>query len=189
MVINMADIKSRSKTKWLIIAFWVIMIAVSFTARDKLSSNIASDTSLTATNTQAGQGQQLYEQRFNITSTEATQILIIELNNGSNILSPQWSNFTLFLTLYLNDTYASRNYTTILSRPLALKAGLTDIANAMVSKDHLDGLIYMTGQQNNLDYTKDVPDIRNEMESFIANPSTFYNFVTTNYTHNANITA
>lgn len=189
MVIIMTDVKSRSLTKWLIIVFWIIMIAVSFTARDSLTSNIASDTSLTATNTQAGQGQQLYDQRFNISSQSATQILIIELNNGSNILSPQWSNFTLYLTLYLNDTYASRNYTTILSRPLALKAGLTDIADSMVSKDHLDGLIYMTGQQKNLDYTKDVPDIRNSMKAFIANPSTFYNFVTANYTHNSQITA
>ncbi len=183
------DVKSRSKTKWLIIGFWILMIAVSFTARDKLSSNIATSNSLTDTSTQAGKGQQLYEQRFNITSNSATQILIIELNNGSNILSPQWSNFTFFLTLYLNDTYASRNYTTIISQPLALKAGLTDVADSMVSKDHLDGLIYMTGQQKNLDYTVDVKNIRNEMKGFISDPSSFYNYVTANYTHNSNITA
>ena len=185
----MTDIKSRSKTKWIIIAFWILMIAVSFTFRDKLSGGISSSTTLTDTSTQAGKGQQLYENRFNITSNSATQILIIELNNGSNIQSPQWRNFTLYLTLYLNQTYFSRNYTQIISEPLALKANYTDLASSLVSKDRLDGLIFMTGLQNNLDYKKDVPDIRNQMKDITSDPSSFYNYVTANYTHNANYTA
>ena len=185
----MTDIKSRSKTKWLIIAFWIVMIAVSFTFRDRLSGGISSSSSLTDTSTQAGKGQKLYEDRFNITSNSATQILIIELNNGSNIQSPQWRNFTLYLTLYLNQTYFSRNYTRIISEPLALAGNYTDLANSMVSKDHLDGLIFMTGLQNNLDYKKDVPDIRNQMKDITSDPSSFYNYVTANYTHNANYTA
>ena len=183
------SIKNRRRIKWLIIAFWFIMIAISITGPEKLTGNFALTSSLTDPNTESGQGQQLYNERFNITGDTATQVLIIELNNGSNIQSNQWRNFTLFLTLYLNNTYYNRNYTSIVSEPLALKAGFTDLADSMVSKDHLDGLIYMSGYQNDLNPTKDVSDIRNQMKELISDPTSFYNWVTDNQTHNANITA
>lgn len=182
------SIKNRRRIKWLIIAFWFLMIAVSISAPEKLTGNIALSSSLTDPNTESGQGQQLYNERFNVTSESATQVLIIELNNGSNIQSNQWRNFTLYLTLYLNETYYSRNYTTIMSEPLALKAGLTDIADSMVSKDHLNGLIYMSGLKDNLDSTNDVNNIRDQMKELINDPTSFYNYVTDNYTHNQNIT-
>ena len=167
------SIKNRRWTKWLIIPFWVFLIGISLTAPNKLNRSFALSINLTYPNTQSGKGQALYVQRFNLTSQTATQVLIIELNNGSNILSPQWQNFTLYLTLYLNQTYFPRNYTRIMSEPLALQAGLTDIANPMVSKDHTDGLIYMSGLQNNLNPNKDVKDIRDQMKALIADPTPY----------------
>ncbi|MFW9929550.1 MAG: MMPL family transporter [Candidatus Thorarchaeota archaeon] len=182
-------IKNRRRIKWLIIAFWFLMIAVSISAPEKLTGNIALTTSLTDPNTESGRGQHLYEERFNLTSETATQVLIIELNNGSNIQSNEWRNFTLYLSLYLNTTYFDRNYTTIFSEPLALQAGLTDLADQMVSKDRLDGLIYMSGHLDDLDPINDVHDIRSNMQDLTDDPTSFYNFVTSNYTHNENITS
>ena len=153
------------------------MIAVSFTFRDRLTGNISNSTTLTDTSTQSGKGQQIYKERFNLTSNTATQVLIIELNNQSlNIQSNQWRNFTLYLTLYLNQTYFNRNYTSIVSEPLALLGGYNDLASTMVSKDHQDGLIYMSGPQDQLDFKKDVKDIRTQMKDIIANPQSLFNF-------------
>lgn len=170
-------INGRSKRKWAIIAFWVVMIAISFTFRDRLSTGIIESTSLTDTTTQAGKGQVLYEERFNITSETATQVIVIELNNTQDITSPQWRAFTLYLTFYLNHTYFSHNYTQIYSEPLLLLANQPDIASSFVSKDKTVGLIYLTGRQDQLnDFKKDVKEIRQDLSDINNNPQILYNF-------------
>ena len=172
-----STLNGRSRRKWIIIAFWIVMIAVSFTFRDRLSSGIIESSSLTDTTTQAGKGQVLYEERFNITSATETNIIVIELNNGQNIQSNQWRNFTLFLTLYLNHTYFSQNYTQVYSEPLLLLAKQPDIASSFVSKDKTVGLIYLSGQQDQLnDFKKDVKDIRQDLSDINSNPQILYNF-------------
>ena len=153
------------------------MIVVSFTFRDRLSTGIIESSSLTDTSTQAGKGQVLYEERFNITSPTETNIIVIQLNNSQNIQSNQWRNFTLFLTLYLNYTFFSHNYTEIYSEPVLLLAHQPDIASSFVSKDKTVGLIFMSGQQDQLtDFKKDVKDIRDNLTAINDNPQILYNF-------------
>ena len=148
------------------------MIAVSFSARDKLTGGITNSSSLTDTTTQAGKGQVAYQNQFNLTSNTATQILVI--NSSQDLQTNQWRNFTLLLTFYLNQTYYTRNYTQIYSEPSLLAIGQTTFASTLISKDHTVGLILMSGLQSDLSYEADVNNIRAEMKNIIANPDILF---------------
>ena len=184
----MDTVKSRSMRKWVVIFFWILMIVISFQASDRLTTGIIESSSLTDATTQAGKGQLLYQERFNLTSNTAEQIVVIELNNSQNIQSNQWRNFTLFLTLYLNQTYYPHNYTQVYSEPILLMANQPDIASTFVSKDKTVGLIFLSGLQNQLgDIQGDVKNIRENLTNIINDPQIIYDYAI-KYTGNPLIT-
>ena len=159
-----------------IIVFWIIVVvsSIAIGSRSLLTSGVQDSTNLTNPNTESGMGQNLLKERFNITSDTVTHIIVLDLPNGSDFSLPSWQNFTLYLTLELNETFSPLNYT-VLSEPLLKMNPLTtDLASSLISKDKTSTLIYLRANK------ADVPNYRKEdvttLRDMLGHPEDVYTY-------------
>ncbi len=166
-----------------ILVIWGIIIGMSFGARELLINSVESSNEFVDNTTESGIGDSLYQQRFNATGDVLTHIVVIELPGGSgfnDITSSKWSNYTLYLTLFINNTMYKNGYTQIVSEPILRIAGAEDYADALVSETKLVTIINII----NPNFEGEISGLQNDvhtMRSLIKNIDALFKFVEDKY--------
>ncbi|MHA2278605.1 MAG: MMPL family transporter, partial [Candidatus Kariarchaeaceae archaeon] len=160
-----------------ILLIWVVVVvsSIALGSQSLLTSGVQESTQFTNDSTESGKGSKLRNERFNLTSDTISHVIVRNLNNGEDISSNEWRNFTLFLTLHLNETLFDLGYNSIISEPLVSGNPFTEeLANSLVSEDKTAGLIYINGEEGDLPnyLTSDIELIR----GILQDPQSVYTF-------------
>lgn len=167
----------KAKHAKIILLFWAIVVvsSIAIGSQSLLTSGVQESTQFTDESTESGKGSILRNERFNLTSDTITHVIVINLENGEDITSNEWRNFTLYLTLYLNETLFDLGYNSIISEPLVSGNPFTEeLANSLISEDKRTGLIYINGEGDDFSTTifEDVELIR----GILHDPQSVYTF-------------
>ncbi|MHA2253757.1 MAG: MMPL family transporter, partial [Candidatus Kariarchaeaceae archaeon] len=187
----MAKLKFREIGRnryFIVILIWFLLIITSIQARTLLTEGIESTEEFTGDESESAMGDLLVEERFNTTAFEVSHVIIIdlgELGDTADITSLQWRNFTLFLSMYVNQSTFELGYDQPpMSEPALLAAGLPDFASSMVSANKQYGMINIAsttltveGEHGIEEFADHVDVIRELLDE--ENMDNFFKFVET----------
>ncbi|RMG36702.1 MAG: MMPL family transporter [Methanobacteriota archaeon] len=163
--INKRNLAFPARHPLVVIFLWLLIvgIVVSTNAPQLLNSQIENERDFGEPTSESGIGSNLIQERFQLNETGTTHILVIN-NPSANFSDAKWSNWLLYFTQYLNDTFYnhSMTYYSIVSYPLLVLAGAGDFASSLISEDGHTTLINIQASNKSADEVLDDVEVIRE---------------------------
>ncbi len=180
----MSILKRKSNLNWVskhpkwVLLIWLIFISltIAVNAPVLLNSAISNQRTFTESKSESGIGSTIIKESFHLNSSGTTDTLVIT-GNSANFTAPQYTNWLLYYTMYLNSSFNNNSlkYDSIISYPILKLAGAGEFALSLVSKDRHTTLISISSKN------RTVNDISNHeielMRQIIKNSSAFTNYI------------